>query len=155
MILKVECCRFNGGSQNSLCVCYSVMLGPDIPIHDLFCTVLFISAVREITKRCSTFSSANISSNKIWLLQLRDTIQMKSNYTWINYNHDSIAIKSHIYYIYSVWNFIFGTKFSSIYFFNYHLLTCSMLKMILIFFMQNIDMCLLYKSHQMLGITSN
>ena len=33
-------------------------------------------------------------------------------------------------------------------FFNYHLLTCSVRKMVLICLMQNIDMCLLYKSHQ-------
>ena len=45
-------------------------------------------AVREITKSSSTFSATNISSNIVWLLQLHDTIQAKSQ---------------------------FGTKFSSIY----------------------------------------
>ena len=39
------------------------------------------SSVREITKSSSTFSATNISSNMVWLLQLHDTIQMKSNYT--------------------------------------------------------------------------
>ena len=34
-------------------------------------------AVREITKSSSTFSGTNINSNKVWLLQLHDTIQMK------------------------------------------------------------------------------
>ena len=53
-------------------------------------------AVREITKHNSTFSSTNISSNIIWLLQLHDIIQMKWNYTLINYNHDNLAIRSHI-----------------------------------------------------------
>ena len=73
------------------------------------------SAVREITKSRSTFSATNISSNILWFIQLRDTIQMKSNYTWINYNHDNIAIRSHIVIYDFVWNFIFGTKFSNIY----------------------------------------
>ena len=47
-----------------------------------------IWSVREITKSSSTFSATNISSNRVWLLQLHDTIQTKSQ---------------------------FGTKFSSIY----------------------------------------
>ena len=38
-------------------------------------------SVREITKSSSTFSATNISSNIVWLLQLHDTIRMKSNYT--------------------------------------------------------------------------
>ena len=45
-------------------------------------------SVKEITKSSSTFSATNISSNIVWLRQLHDTIQTKSN---------------------------FGTKFSSIY----------------------------------------
>ena len=32
-----------------------------------------------ITKSSSTFSATNISSNIVWLIQLHDTIQMKSN----------------------------------------------------------------------------
>ena len=55
-----------------------------------------ILTVREITKSRSIFPATNISSYIIWLLQLHDKIQMKSNYTWINYNHDNIAIRSHI-----------------------------------------------------------
>ena len=53
----------------------------------------------------------------IWILQLHDGIQMKSNHTWINYNRDNIAIRSHILIYYCVWNLIFG-KFSSIYLAN-------------------------------------
>ena len=37
-------------------------------------------AVREITRCSSAFSATNISSNIVWLLQLHDRIQMKSNY---------------------------------------------------------------------------
>ena len=63
-----------------------------------------------------------------------------------------------------VWNLIFATKTSSIFisekdknvwFFNYHLLTCSVRKMKLICVMQNIDMCLLYKSHQIARLVSH
>ena len=97
--------------------------------------MMFLS-VREITKISSTFSATNISSNIVWLLQLHDTIQMKFN---------------------------FGTKFSSIYlakvenvwFFDYHSLTCSMRKMVHICLMQNIYMCLLYKSHQIARLVSH
>ena len=58
---------------------------------------------------------------------------------------------------------MFATKFSSIYlakgenvwFFEYHLLTCRVRKMILMCLMQNIDMCLLYKSHQIARLVSH
>ena len=40
-------------------------------------------------------------------------------------------------------------------FFNYHLLTCSVRKMVLIHLIQNIDMCLLYKSHQIARLVSH
>ena len=104
----------------------------------------------------STFSATNISSNMIWCLQLNDTIKMNSNHTGINNNHNNIAVRRHIMIYNSVWNLIFATKFSSIYlakrqnvcFFNYHLLTCSVRKMVLICLMQNICMYLLYKFHQ-------
>ena len=39
--------------------------------------------------------------------------------------------------------------------FNYNLLTCSAQKMVLICLMQNIDMCLLYKSHQIARLVSH
>ena len=63
-----------------------------------------------------------------------------------------------------MWNLTFDTKVSSIYlekgdknvwFFDYHLLTCSVRMMVLICLMQNIDMCLLYKSHQIARLVSN
>ena len=72
-------------------------------------------SVREIPKSSSIFSATNISTNIVWLLQVHDAIQMKSNYTWINYNHYNIAIWSHIMRYNFVWNLNFGTKFSSIY----------------------------------------
>ena len=61
------------------------------PIH----AIITQSSVREITKRSSTFSATNISSN-IWFIQLHDTIKMKSNHTGINHNHNNIDIRSHI-----------------------------------------------------------
>ena len=62
-----------------------------------------------------------------------------------------------------VLNLIIATKFSSIYlakgqnvwFFNYYLLTCSVRKMVLIRLMQNIDMFLLYKFHQIARLVSH
>ena len=118
---------------------------------------LQFSSVREITKSNSTFSATNISSNIVWFLQLHDTIQMKSNYTRINYNHDDITIRSNMMIYHCVWILFSATKFRSIYLakgekrlfvFYYHLLTCSGRKMILLCLMQHINMCLLYKSHQ-------
>ena len=121
-----------------------------------------IRTVREITKSSSTFSATNISSNMIGFFQLHDTIKMKSNHTGINYNHNDITIRSHMMIYNSVY-LIFATKFSSIHlakdkngwFFNYHLLTCSVRKMVFIYLMQNIDMCLLYKSHQIARLVSH
>ena len=60
------------------------------------------STAREITKSSSTFSATNISRNIVWSIQLRDTIQMKSNYTWITHNHDNIAIRNLI----MIYNFV-------------------------------------------------
>ena len=58
------------------------------------------------------FSATNFSSYIIELLQLHDTIEIQLNYTWIHYN---IAIRGHLMIWKYVWNFIFATKFSSIY----------------------------------------
>ena len=87
----------------------------------LVLSLVYTSAVREITKSSSTFSATNISSNVVWFLPLHGDF---------------------------VRNFIFGTKFSSIYlakwenawFFDYDFLTCSVRKMVLMCLMQNIDM---------------
>ena len=46
-------------------------------------------------------------------------------------------------------------KDENVCFFNYHLLTCSVRKMILMCLMQNIDMCLLYKSYQIARLVSH
>ena len=46
-------------------------------------------------------------------------------------------------------------KEKNFWFFDYHLLTCSMRKMILMCLMQNIDMSLLYKSHQIARLVSH
>ena len=46
-------------------------------------------------------------------------------------------------------------KDKNVKFFNYHLLTSCVRKMELICLMQNIDMCLLYKSHQIARLVSN
>ena len=43
----------------------------------------------------------------------------------------------------------------NVWFFDYHLLTYSVRKMVLICLMQNIDMCLLYKSHQIARLVSH
>ena len=87
----------------------------------------------------------------IWydFFQLHDTIKMKPNHTGINYNHNSIAIRSHIMMYNSVQNLILLPnlvafilqKDKNVWFFNYHLLTCSVRKMVLICLMQNINMC--------------
>ena len=108
-------------------------------------------SVREITKssNVSTFSATNINSNIVWFLQMHDTIQMKSNYTWVIYNHDSIAIRSHIT-IYNLCEISFlvpnlvaliSQKEKNVWFFDYHLLTCSVRKMVIICLVQNINMC--------------
>ena len=131
--------------------------------HERYVENALVLTVREITKNSSTFYGTNISSNIAWFLQLHDTIQMKSNYTWINYNHDNIAIRSHLTIYNSVWNLFFGTKFSSIisqkeknvWFFDYHLLTCSVRKTVIICLVQNINMCLLHKSHQIACLVSH
>ena len=47
--------------------------------HYILLTITATLSVREITKSSSTFSATNISSNIVWLIQLLDTIQMKSN----------------------------------------------------------------------------
>ena len=81
----------------------------------------------------------------------------------INYNHNNIAIRIQIMIHNTVQNLISATKFSSIYLakghkrlaFNYHLLTCGVREIVLIWLMQNIGMCLLYKSHQIAHLVSH
>ena len=63
-------------------------------------------SVREITKSSSTFSATNIISNIVWLLQLHDTIQTKS-----------ILVPNLVAF--------FSQNETNVWFFDYHLLTCS------------------------------
>ena len=46
-------------------------------------------------------------------------------------------------------------KEENVWFFDYRWLTCSVRKMVLICLMQNIDMCFLYKSHQIARLVSH
>ena len=50
---------------------------------------------------------------------------------------------------------LISQKEKNVSFFDYHLLTCSVPKMVLMCLMQNIDMCLLYKSHQIARLVSH
>ena len=45
-------------------------------------------------------------------------------------------------------------KEKNVWFLDYHLLTCSVRKMVLICLVWNIDMCLLYQSHQIARLVS-
>ena len=114
---------------------------------------------QEITKNSST----DINSSITWLPQLHDTIPMKSNYTWINYNHDNMAIRSLIMIYNSVQKLILATKFTSIYLakgekrlvFRPSFVNLQRAKYGTRCLMQNIDMCLLYKSHQIARLVSH
>ena len=94
---------------------------------------------------------------------MQDTIQIKPNYTWINYNHDDTVIRSQKMIYNDVWNLIFQPnlvaftlqKEKNVCFFDYHLLTCSVRKMVLMCLMQNIDMCLLHNSRQIACLVSH
>ena len=46
-------------------------------------------------------------------------------------------------------------KEENVWFCGYNLLTCSVRKMVLMWLLQNIDMCLLYKSHQIARLVSH
>ena len=87
-------------------------------------------------KVVALFSARNISSNIVWLLQLHDTIQTKS-----------ILVPNLVAFI--------SQNEKNVWFFDYHLLTCSVRKMVLICLMQNIDMCLLHKSYQIARLVSH
>ena len=63
-------------------------------------------------KVVALFSATNFSSYIIELLQLHNTIQIKWDYAWIHYK---IAIRSHWMIEKDVQNFIYATKFSSIF----------------------------------------
>ena len=63
-------------------------------------------------KVVALFSATNFSSYFIELLQLHDTIQINRNYAWI---HNDIALSSPLMIEKDMQNFIFATKFSSIF----------------------------------------
>ena len=98
------------------------------------------SPVREITKSSSTFSSTNTSSNIIWSIST----------AWYNPNE----IKWNLILVPNLVAFI-SQKEKNVCFFDYHSLTCSVRTMVLICLMQNIDMYLLYKSHQIARLVSH
>ena len=111
----------------------------------LICFCLYDIEVCESVIRHNEQSGRSPKVVTIFLLQTLVT-------TWLLQLHDTILTKSH-----------FGTKFSSIYLakcekrlvFRLSFLTCSVWKMVLICLMQNIDMCLLYKSHQIARLVSH
>ena len=103
-------------------------------------SVVNIWAVREITKSSSTFSATNINSNIVWSISTA------------RYNPNEI--KWNLILVLNLVAFI-SQKEKSVWFFHYHLLTCSVRKMVLICLMQNIDMYLLYKSHQIARLVSH
>ena len=97
-------------------------------------------AVREITKSSSTFSATNTSSNIVWSIST----------AWYNPNEikwNSILVPHLVAFI--------SQKEKNVCFFDYHSLTCSVRKMVLICLMQIIDMYLLYKSHQIARLVSH
>ena len=60
-----------------------------------------------------------------------------------------------IYFLLSNLVAFISQKDENVWFFNHHLLTCSVRKIVFMFFMQNIDMCLLFKSHQIPRLVSH
>ena len=101
---------------------------------------IICSTVREITKSSSTFSATNISSNIVWSIST----------AWYSPNE----IKWNLILVPNLVAFILR-KEKNVCFFDYHSLTCSVRKMVLICLMQNIDMYLLYKSHQIARLVSH
>ena len=99
-----------------------------------------ILSVREITKSSSTFSATNTSSNILWSISA----------AWYNPNE----IKWNLILVPNLVAFI-SQKEKNFCFFDYHSLTCSVRKMVLICLMQNIDMYVLYKSHQIARLVSH
>ena len=97
-------------------------------------------SVREITKNSSTFSATNFSSNIVWSIST----------AWYNPNE----IKWNLILVPNLVAFI-SQKENNVWFFDYHLLTCIVRKMILICLMQNINMYLLYKCHQIARLVSH
>ena len=93
--------RYRGSDLNDIAISWTVQLCRIVvhwcsyDLHSISCMMLkkwYIVLIYSIQsgrspKVVAVFSATNISSNIVWLLQLHDTIQMKSNYTWINFTH--------------------------------------------------------------------
>ena len=122
----------------SVYFCSSLVITLKIQLWSKFsrCCCQDTLSVREITKSSSTFSAASISSNIVWLLQLHDTIQ-----------RNQILVPNLVAFL--------SQNEKNVWFFDYHFLTCSVRKMVLICLMQNIDVCLLYKSYQIARLVSH
>ena len=71
---------------------------------------------------------------------------MITSTAWYNPNEITFSVPNLVAFI--------SQNEKNIWFFDYHLLTCSVRKMVLICLMQNIDLCLLYKSHQIVRLVS-
>ena len=87
---------------------------------------------------------------------------MISSTAWYIQNEIEIILESTIIIImYKIWFLLpnlvafISQKDKNVWFFNYHLLTCSVRKMILICVMQNIDICLLYEFQQIARLVSH
>ena len=71
---------------------------------------------------------------------------MITSTAWCNQNEITLLLPNLVAFI--------SQNEKNVWFFNYHLLTCSVRKRELICLMQNIDMCLLYKSDQIARLVS-
>ena len=91
-------------------------------------------------KVVALFSATNTSSNIVWSIST----------AWYNPNE----IKWNLILVPNLVAFI-SQKEKNVCFFDYHSLTRSVRKMVLIYLMQNIDMYLLYKSHQIARLVSH
>ena len=98
------------------------------------------NTVHTIVSRPSKQSGRSPKVVAVFLLQTLVAI-------WYDFFHCIVQSKWNQSLLPNLVAFI-SQKEKNVWFFNYHLLTCSVRKMVFICLMQNIDMCLLYKSHQ-------
>ena len=138
---ELDCVSFVTVQSYDMCK-WSSTLWPDdrIRLFTHYSASLSPLSVREITKSSSTFSATNTSSNIVWSIST----------AWYNPNE----IKWNLILLPNLVAFI-SQKEKNVCFFDYHSLTGSVRKMVLICLMQNIDMYLLYKSHQIARLVSH
>ena len=72
---------------------------------------------------------------------------MITSTAWYNPNEITFLVQNLVAFI--------SQNEKNVWFSDYHLLTCTVRKMVLICLMQNIDMRLLYKSHQVARLVSH